>query len=398
MLRNECCAEKLLAGAIMLSRMERQMEKRRILCVDLLRGLDIFILLVVCYGVMAGAFQVWPLRSPAAIAFWQHSLDAFAGGTGHVPTGFGLLDFAQPLFVFVTGVSASLAAGKFFRAEGFEAKAFWKRLATRTLMLWVLGSLIRGLLNFRIFNGNPPSFCFYSDTLHTIALAYFASSVGLLLRSPVRRLAVGLVLIGAAAVVMATCGDYTQHGNAARLIEEAVYSRLGGRAKDFCYLLTTLTWAGMGILASLAGDVLKRVSAPWAKVRTLALGGLAAFVVGWALSFRIPPIRYIYTVSFVFETLGLSSLLLAGLYALTDIWNVRRGTGIFLLFGRCSLAAWMIANFFNDALSAAAAPFVAGLPRLFGTVAYQPLFIAIVRALLLIWAVWAWRKFKENGK
>jgi len=58
------------------------MENRRIQCVDLLRGLDIFVLLVVCYGVMAGAFRVWPLRNPAAIAFWQRSLDAFAGGPG----------------------------------------------------------------------------------------------------------------------------------------------------------------------------------------------------------------------------------------------------------------------------------------------------------------------------
>ena len=306
------------------------MEKaRRIFCVDLLRGIDIFYLLVISSGLlMPGVFKVWPLKSEAAVAFWRHSVSAFAA-PGHVPTGFGILDFTQPLFIFVTGVSASLAMRKFLKPEGVDLPAFWSRLARRTLMLWALGALIRGILSFRLFtvSGNVTSFCLYSDTLQTIAVAYFAASVGLLLRSWPLRLAFGLALIAGTAVVLALCGDYTQHGNAARLIEEAVYGRLGGCAKDFCYLLTTFTWAGMGILASLAGDVLKGGQVPWAKVRLLATGGLVSCILGWTLALWIPSIRYIYTVSFVFQTMGLSTLLLAALYVLTDIWNMRRERG-----------------------------------------------------------------------
>jgi len=293
-------------------------------------------------------------------------------------------------------VSASLAMGKFCTSGTFDAASFWKRLAKRTLTLWTLGSLIRGALTFKLFNGDPPSFCFYSDTLHTIAVAYFAASVGLLLKSVRLRFAVGLLLVVAAAVVMACCGDYTRYGNAARLLETAVYRRLGGESKDFCYLLTTFTWAGMGILASLAGDVLKGGRAPWAKVRLLAVAGAVTGTVGWLLTFRIPAIRYIYTVSFVFETMGLSLLLLSALYALTDIWNVRRGLGLFILFGQCSLAAWVIANFFGEALSAAANPFVKGLPDLLGSDKYQPLFRCVVRALILIWGVWAWKRIRDG--
>ena len=73
--------------------------KKRIFCVDLLRGLDIFYLLVIHYAFLApGVFSVWPLESTAAKAFWLHSVSAFAA-PGQVPTGFGLLDFTQPLFV-----------------------------------------------------------------------------------------------------------------------------------------------------------------------------------------------------------------------------------------------------------------------------------------------------------
>ena len=163
----------------------------------------------------------------------------------------------------------------------------------------------------------------------------------MLLRRAGLRAVLGFALVSVAAVVMFVYGDYSRHGNAARLIEEAVYSRIGGKAKDFCYLLTTFTWSGMGILASLMGDVLKSDRAPWRKAGIIAMCGAGALVSGWVLSFWVPPIRFVYTVSFVFETLGLSTLLLAALYVLTDILGARRGTWVLILFGQCSMAAWV---------------------------------------------------------
>ena len=375
------------------------MDKRRIFCVDLLRGLDIFYLLVIHYAFLAPAvFKVWPLESTSAKAFWLHSVTAFAA-PGQVPTGFGILDFTQPLFIFVTGVSASLAFGKFLTADGgVNRAAFWRRLMQRMLLLWTCGSLIRGLLTFKLFTGpdSALSFVFYSDTLHTIAVAYCAASVGLLLRRPWKRLALGLGLVAVAAAVMACCGDYSQHGNAARLFEDFVYGKFGGHAKDFCYLLTTLSWAGMGILASLAGDVVKGGREPWSKVGILSAAGAVSVAVGWALSCWIPPVRYIYTVSFVFLTQGLALLLLAALYALTDVWNVRRGTGLLILFGQCSLAAWMMMNFFGGSLTAAAERLVVGLPELVGTKVYQPLFVGAARMFVLVTLVWMWSRFRRN--
>ena len=267
-------------------------------------------------------------------------------------------------------------------------------------MLWAFGSLIRGVLTFKLFSvtGGVWSFVFYSDTLHTIAVAYCAASIGMLLGRRWLRLAVALGLIASSAVIMACCGDYSQHGNAARLFEEFVYGKLGGHAKDFCYLLTTLTWAGMGILASLAGDVVKGTLAPWTKVKTLCAAGAACLALGWVLSLWIPPIRYIYTVSFVFLTQGGALLLLAVLYALTDIANVRRGTGLFILFGQCSLASWMLINYFGKSLTVAAERVVMGVPELIGTKDYQLLFVGIVRVVLIITLVWMWRRFRQSGR
>ena len=375
--------------------------KKRLFCLDLLRGLDIFYLLVIHYGLLlGGVFRVWPLKTTAAKAFFTHSLTAFVSEPGVATTGFGLLDFAQPLFVFVTGVSASLAMAKFVTADGTDQVGFWSRLVRRTAMLWALGSIIRGALTFKLFTGSDasPNFCLYSDTLHTIAVAYFAASVGLQLRRAWLRFAVGMALIGGTATVMALCGDYTRLGNAARLIEDTVYGWMGGHAKDFCYLLTTFTWAGMGILASLVGDLMKSDRAPWTKAKWLAWSGVGSFVLGWVLSFWVPPIRYIYTVSFVFETFGLSLLLLDACYVVTDIRGWRRGTWLLILFGQCSLAGWVLMMFFGDALAAASNRIVCGLPKLLGSSTYQPLFFASVRAALLVWLLWQWRRLREVRK
>lgn len=374
--------------------------KKRIFCLDLLRGLDIFYLLAIHYILLCGGFfRVWPLKSDGAKAFWMHSPTAFAAGPEHVPTGFGILDFTQPLFIFVTGVSAAFAMGKFVAADGIDAAAFWKRLVKRTLMLWAFGSLIRGALTFKLFTGGAvQSFCLYSDTLHTIAVAYFAASAGLLVRCRWIRLAVASALVAIPAATMACCGDYTRLGNAARLLEESAYAPLGGKAKDFCYLLTTFTWAGMGMLSSFAGELLKSGLGQWTKAKFLAAAGAAAFASGWILSFWIPPIRYIYTVSFVFETLGLSAMLLCMLYVLTDILHIRRGTWLLILFGQCSLAAWMAVNFFGDALTAAARPFAAGIPKLIGTDRYQMIFIAVAKVAVLTCLLWIWRRQRDSAR
>ena len=375
--------------------------KKRLFCLDLLRGLDIFYLIVIHYGILlGGVFAVWPLSSVRAKAFWSHSVTAFVTEPGVPTTGFGLLDFAQPLFIFVTGVSAALGMAKFVTAEGYDRAAFWKRLAVRTAMLWALGSMLRGALTFKLFTGSAsqPNFCLYSDTLHTIAVAYFAASAGLLLRRAWLRFAVAMALIGGTAAVMALCGDYTRLGNAARIIEDAVYGWLGGRAKDFCYLLTTFTWAGMGMLASLVGDLMKSDCAPWTKAKRMAWSGVGSFALGWTLSFWVPPIRYIYTVSFVFETFGLSLLLLDACYVLTDIWELRRGTWLLILFGQCSLAGWVLMIFFGEALLDAAKRLAVGLPTLFGTAAYQPIVVRLVRAAILAWLLWQWRRLRAVRK
>lgn len=367
---------------------------KRLFSVDLLRGLDIFFLTAVNYsGFFAAWKKAWPFHETGE-RLWTHALTAFET-PGHPSTGFGIVDFTQPLFIFITGVSAALAMSRFITPERTDYAGFFKRLLKRVAMLWAIGSLIRGVQSFQLFTGSQPSFVFYSDTLHTIAVAYGAASLGLLLGNRIARLALGTALVAGMAVVMACCGDYSRTGNAARIFEDMVYGALGGKGKDFCYLLTTFTWCGMGILASLVGDVLKSGLANWSKAKVLAAAGTISLALGWTLWLWIPPIRFIYTASFVFMTLGASTLILDGLYVLTDILGFRKGTWLFVLYGQCSLAAWVLINLFNGMLPTAAKRFTTGVHVFFGTELYTPFFTWAVQAVMLTWMLWQWRRLRS---
>ena len=87
-------------------------------------------------------------------------------------------------------------------------------------------------------------------------------------------------------------------------------------------------------------------------------------------------------------TLGISSLLLAMLYALTDIAGFRKGTRLLMLVGQTSLASWMLIHFFGKPIWFAAESFVVGIPKLIGTDFYQSLFTSIVRVILTLILVW----------
>ncbi|MBR4653004.1 MAG: hypothetical protein IKO72_06550 [Kiritimatiellae bacterium] len=365
----------------------------RLFCLDLLRGLDIFLLTVLGYVVRTGLFRVkaWDF-SEATRTFWVHSLASFAT-PGAVPAGFGIWDFAQPLFIFVCGAAVPFAVYRYLDAQGRPTMGFWRHLAARVAMLWVLGWLINQVLSLDTKVFRP-----YSNTLQTIAVAYTGAMLAQLIRRRAARLALALAVIAAYGIVQATCGDYSRTGNISHIVDERVFCAIGFWAKDFAYILTTPVWMAMGVLGSLAAEILKAPGAPWRKAGTLAAWGAASLALGWTLQLWIPPIRYIYTVSFIFTTFGYAMLLLCALYAITDIWHLRRGTGLFLLFGQCSLAAWMLSTFFQGAVHAIALRLVPGVPVLLGTSDYQPFAVALAYAVSFIAVLSLWYRLRTAEK
>lgn len=361
--------------------------ENRLFCLDLLRGLDIFFLTMLGPFVKWGWFEVF--RPSAAVdVFWKHSLTSFAS-PGGVPTGWGIWDFGQPLFIFICGAAVPFAIPRRLDSEGRPTAAFWKHVLWRFVMLWCLGWLIRDILTLDLTKFRP-----YGDTLQTIAVAYFCAALSMLIRRRGVRLLLALATIAVSAVLMGAFGDYTQFGNLPRKVDGAVFGLVGIKARDFSYVFTTGIWGALGVLGALAGELVKAKESPWRRAAKLAGWGAAAFALGLVLGIWIPPIRYIYTASFAFQSLGLSILCLDALFVLTDIFRLRRGTGFFLLMGRFTLFMWMLSTFFRPALTVLAKHVVSGLPVIVGTGRYQP--IAEFAAVAVIMAVLGVLRFQAS--
>lgn len=329
---------------------------KRLFALDLLRGLDIFALTVLMRLYWA-ANRTFELPQWLKVQF------------SHVWATPGLVDFAQPLFLFVCGAAVPFAVPKRLSADGRATARYWKHVAYRVAMLWVSGMIIQGqLLSFDISKMHP-----YNNTLQTIAVGYLAAALTMLVRSAAVRIAVPVALAAVYGGSLWICGDWTAEGNLARLVDERVFAAIGCRAKSFTYVATSLVWAAIGIAGMHAALILKSERGQWAKVKILSATGVALCVAGAAVLPWVPPIRHIYSLSFSLISTGLSFLLLAFLYVVTDIKGHRSHWGYFLLFGEFAFLSWWLHTFFGPALLKTAELCLTGVPHLMGTDRYMPL-------------------------
>ena len=329
---------------------------KRLFALDLLRGLDIFALTVLKRLYWA-ANRTFELPQWLKVQF------------SHVWATPGLVDFAQPLFLFVCGAAVPFAVPKRLSADGRATARYWKHVAYRVAMLWVSGMIIQGqLLSFDISKMHP-----YNNTLQTIAVGYLAAALTMLVRSAAVRIAVPVALAAVYGGSLWICGDWTAEGNLARLVDERVFAAIGCRAKSFTYVATSLVWAAIGIAGMHAALILKSERGQWAKVKILSATGVALCVAGAAVLPWVPPIRHIYSLSFSLISTGLSFLLLAFLYVVTDIKGYRSHWGYFLLFGEFAFLSWWLHTFFGPALLKTAELCLTGVPHLMGTDRYMPL-------------------------
>lgn len=365
----------------------RNYSPKRLFCLDLLRGLDMFYLAVFAPFLNWRVLELHrhlPSTPEWVKIFFNHNQSAFAPAA----TGFGLFDFGQPLFLFVCGAAVPLALPKRLTPDGRPTAAYWKHLAGRLAMLTFFACLNRDLLTFDLGRFMPQS-----DTMLVIAAAYLGAALSILIRNMKVRFALPFGILAAYWAIQQFGGDYTETGNINVRIDAAVFGGLGSAiswfasARTYAFLLTTLAFAAVAMFGALTVDYLKTERPAWTKARTLAVAGVLFFVAGRATVPWIPPIRQIYTLSFVLMTTGLSILCLDALYVLTDILRKRRGTGLFLLFGSFSLFTWETANFFYPAVETMAKRFSAGMPVLLGTDALQSVIIGIWEMALVTAAV-----------
>ena len=324
--------------------------KERLFSLDLLRGADMFLLTVI--GPL-----VW-----AAHAAWKLP-DGFLFQFTHPWEGFTLWDIIMPLFLFMCGAAVPFSLEKRL-ANGRANAGYWKHVALRVALLWVLGMLVQG----HLAELDPLELRPYNNTLQTIAAGYLITACVIRVPSWKFRIAVPAVSFALYALLLHFLGDYTPAGNFAETVEQKLLAAVmpagskavrelgvigfletGGAVGEIHYTwwLTTLMFGFMTMCGYFASKILLASENRRLNARRLFVFGAGLLGLGWLLvPCGVKMVKHIFTASFTAQAMGWSTLALAVAYWFTDVLMFRRGLGIFVLFGRASLVAYLIGEFF----------------------------------------------------
>ena len=344
---------------------------KRLLSLDILRGLDMLLLTVV--GPLFWAVnKAWTMPEAVQLQF------------KHAWGGFTLWDIIMPLFIFMCGAAIPYALSKRLDKDGWATGAFWRHVLARFALLWFCGMLVQG----RLATLDPLQISPYNNTLQTIAAGYLIAALVMLIPVRALRAAMPLVLMGAYGVLLQFHGDYSPKGNLAQVVEQKVLGYIlpkGSSAFDthgYTWFLTTLMFGAMTLCGAQCAEILRGKGPNGRKAASLVFIGALLLGVGFALELVIPCIKHIFTVSFTCQAMGWCVLALALLYLLTDVCAVRAGWWLIVLYGQCALTAYMATHFFRPSLEACTKSITKGFPR-FVDKAYLPIAEAIVSAILL---------------
>jgi predicted acyltransferase len=341
----------------------------RVVSIDVLRGLVMFLML-------AEAMRLWTLHDAfPASRFWA----IVAYNTTHVPwQGCSVHDLIQPAFSLLVG-----AAMPFSLARRRGAGQSFGRLLThavwRSAVLIFLGIFLRSL-------DRPRTYWTFEDTLTQIGLGY--TPLFLLAWTGLRAQAIAFVAILAgfwtAFVLYPLPGpgfDYTQvgvpadwphlytgflaHFNKNSNLSWAFdtwFLNLFPREAPFRF--NSGGWSTLSFIPTLATMLLGLWAGRWLQerrpaprtLRGLLLGGAGLVAAGLLLqALHICPIvKRIWTPAYTLYSGGLVILMLAGIYALTDLKGWRRWAFPLIVIGANSIAvyvmSWTLEHFVSDAL------------------------------------------------
>lgn len=153
----------------------------------------------------------------------------------------------------------------------------------------------------------------------------------------------------------------------------------------YTWFLPSLMFPVITLAGSFSTELLIRKDfGVWKRAGGLALLGLSSLAVGWVLALAgVKMVKHIFTVSFTLQAIGWSELSLAALFVLTDIWKIRKGTGLLLLFGQFALTAYLAEAVFRKACYAVSDRVFIGLQNLVPTL-YAPVVAAVGYGIVVV--------------
>lgn len=307
----------------------------RLESLDALRGFD---MLMIAGG---GAF-ISLLHGKTGLPWVDALAEQFVHPAWH---GFTFYDFIFPLFLFMAGVSLSYSLSSGL-ARGMTKATLYSKVAKRMLILIALGILDKNA-PIDLFD---PAGIRYGSVLGRIGMATFFATLLYLTISLRQRLWVvgGILLAYYAALFLIPvpgygAGNLTFEGNLVGWIDRSVMpGRLLQKTYDELALTTQLPAFCLTILGSVAGDFLRRSSAP---LKNLILFGLGGVALGLLWDLHLPINKHLWSSSFILLTSGMAFLMLALFYWIIDIHGYTRWAFFFKVIGMNSLTIYLAYRF-----------------------------------------------------
>jgi len=312
--------------------------------------------------------------------------------------GFTLWDIIMPMFIFMCGAAVPFALGRRLDPSGRPTAAFWRHIAFRVAMLWVLGMIVQGyLLTF-----DPLRITYYSNTLQTIAAGYAVAALVLLVKSRAVRFAMPFVLVAAYSLMLHFCGDYSRDGNFAMVVERKILAVVlpeGTKVDNngYTWFLTTFMFGAMTLFGMQATEILRGAASAKKGLRLLCFGA-ALLAAGWALvAAGVPMIKHIYTASFTLQAMGWCMVSFSALYFVCDVLGMRRGTWMVVLFGQTALAAYLLHSCLSGSLDALSNRLLSGVVRICGGDS-RGFVMAVGSSVALVFLLHVWRTYRSAMK
>lgn len=315
--------------------------KKRLESLDILRGADLFLLLVL--GPVIRAFEKV-----------LEGGDAFFRQFHHVDwEGFVAWDLIMPLFLFMSGITIPFSMARYKEDLRPDGKFFLK-LLKRFCLLFLLGWIVQGnLLEFSWREFHP-----FANTLQAIAVGYVIAAIIFVYLKPSWQLVLCGLLFAAYWLVFALPGGMNMDpvGNIAMDIDRTV---LGSHrdgvvwgadgswqfkdAYQYTWILSSLNFAVTVLLGCFAGQLLKSEKyTPSRRALWTLLTGMGLLAAGLAVSPWFPIVKKIWSSSMTLFSGGICFILAAMAYYIVDVKGWKKGLGFLKWFGMNSIAAYCI--------------------------------------------------------
>jgi predicted acyltransferase len=361
-----------------------------------MQALDVFRGMTVAGMILVNNPGTWgAIYSPLKHAEWH----------GWTPT-----DLVFPFFLFIVGVSITLALSRRVETAGSKRDLYWK-IVRRSLIIFGLGLFLSGFPSFDLSTIRVPG------VLQRIAVCYLCASF-IFLKTDWRKqayIAAGILLAYWALMTLVPVPDFgpgllgSKEGNLAAYVDRAVFGRhVWSQAKvyDPEGLLSTLPAIATTLAGVLTGHLLRSRRDGFEKVSAMFVAGVTCVVAGWAWNYWFPVNKPLWTSSYVLLTAGMALQLLAVCYWLIDLKGYRRWALPFVVFGTNALAVFFLTGLCPRLVNLIKLTGADGQPAGLLSYLYQTLFaswmspvnasLAYAICFVLVWLGLMWLLYRRN--